>query len=128
MSINGWTTDDLRRIGGSTELRLASSRKDGTLRRYIIMWTVAAGDSVYVRSAHGPDNPWFRRAVASGHGRIRAGGVERDIDFVRLAADDPAHTDIDAAYHAKYDHYGRLVDTVTGASASHTTLRLDPRD
>jgi hypothetical protein len=112
MSSNGWTTDDLRRIGGSTELRLASYRRDGTLRRYIVMWTVAAGDSVYVRSAHGPDNPWFRR----------------DVDFVRLAADDPMHTDVDAAYHAKYDRYGRLVDTVTGASASHTTLRLDPRD
>ncbi|MFI7063149.1 DUF2255 family protein [Kribbella sp. NPDC050124] len=127
MTTNGWTPDELTRIGGATELKLASYRKDGTLRRYITMWTVAVGTSIYVRSAYGTDNPWFRRAVAAGRGRIRAGGVERDVEFTRLTADDPTHADIDAAYHAKYDHYGaRLVNTVTGADAPNTTLQVDP--
>ncbi|MFI6681608.1 DUF2255 family protein, partial [Kribbella sp. NPDC050470] len=125
MTQNGWTPDELTRIGGATELKLASYRKDGTLRRYITMWTVAVGTSIYVRSAYGTDNPWFRRAVAAGRGRIRAGGVERDVDFTRLTADDPLHTDIDTAYHTKYDRYGaRLVATVTGDQATHTTIRL----
>jgi hypothetical protein len=39
------------------------------------MWTVRAGDKLYIRSAYGPDNPWYRRATTSGTGRIRAGGV-----------------------------------------------------
>src|SRR5687767_13098892 len=100
MSTNGWTTDDLRRIGCATELQVASYRPDGTLRPYVTIWTVTTGDRVYVRSAYGADNPWFRRALAGGRGRIRAGGVERDVEFVRPDAGDPVHRDVDAAYHA----------------------------
>ena len=48
------------------ELGLASRRADGTLRGFVTMWVVRVGDDVYVRSAHGPDNPWYRRAIASG--------------------------------------------------------------
>jgi hypothetical protein len=123
-----WTTDDLRRIGGSTELQVATYRPDGTLRPYVTIWTVTAGDKIYVRSAHGPDNPWFRRALTGGLGRVRAGEVECDVEFVHLSAGDPAHADIDAAYHAKYDRYGpAIVGTVTGGHATHVTLRLDRR-
>ena len=36
--------------------------------------------------------------------------------------------DIDAAYHAKYDHYGRTpVGAVTGPDVLETTLRVVPR-
>ncbi|WP_418606369.1 DUF2255 family protein [Georgenia sp. SUBG003] len=44
------------------------------------IWHVRSGDAVYIRSAHGPDNGWFRRAMAAGTG-IRSGGVERDVTF-----------------------------------------------
>jgi hypothetical protein len=129
MSTSDWTTDELRRIGGATELQVASYRPDGTLRPYVTTWTVAAADRVYVRSAYGADNPWFRRALASRRGRIRAGGVERDVEFVHPDAGEPVHGDIDAAYHAKYDRYGpAIVGSVIGDHATHTTLRLDPRD
>jgi hypothetical protein len=71
MNTTDWTTDELRRIGGSTELRLASYRPDGTLRLYVTMWTGSAGDGIYVRSAYGADNPWYRRAhvVSAPHRR-----------------------------------------------------------
>jgi hypothetical protein len=79
-----------------------------------------------VRSAYGTDNPWFRRAKASGAGRIRAGGLERDVTFTEVAPE--AHAAIDAACHAKYDHHGpAIVGTVVGAQAAHGTLRLVPR-
>jgi hypothetical protein len=48
-----------------------------------------------------PDKPSYRRAKASGAGRIRAGGVERDVTLAEASAD--AHRGIDAGYHAKYD-------------------------
>ncbi|HZB96821.1 MAG TPA: DUF2255 family protein, partial [Herpetosiphonaceae bacterium] len=76
-----WTSDELTKIGAAEELQLASLRRNGTLRPYVTMWVVQAGDDLYVRSAYGPDNPWFRRAKASGVGRIRAGGLERDVTF-----------------------------------------------
>ena len=122
----GWPTDDLNRIGDAEELQLASRRPDGTLRPYVTIWTVRARDDLYVRSAYGSDNPWFRRATTSGSGRIRAGGVERDVTFAKAAPD--VHADIDAAYHAKYDRYGpAIVGSVVGEKAVPVTLRLDPR-
>jgi hypothetical protein len=121
-----WTGDELGRIGAAEELGLASLRRDGTLRPHVTMWVVRAGDDLYVRSAYGPDNPWFRRAKASGVGRIRAGGLERDVTF---AEPDPGtHAAIDAAYHSKYDRYGpRIVGSVVGPDAETVTIKLVPR-
>jgi hypothetical protein len=64
-----WSDEELRRVGEAQELRLASARRDGTMRPYVTMWVVGVGDDLYVRSAYGPNNPWFRRAKASGAGR-----------------------------------------------------------
>ena len=70
-----------------------------------------------------PTNGWYRRAIASGTGSIRAGGVERDVTFA--TADPGVHGQIDAAYHAKYDRYGpRIVGTVVGTDAADVTIRL----
>jgi hypothetical protein len=93
-----WTDDDLAAIGTAEELELASRRADGTMGPFVTMWVVRVGDDLYVRSAHGPDNGWYRRAVASGKGRIRAGGIERDVTFA--TADPGFHGDVDAADHA----------------------------
>jgi hypothetical protein len=120
-----WTDEELDRVSNAEELQLASRRGDGTLRPYVTMWVVRAGDDVYVRSAYGPDNPWYRRAKASGDGRIRAGGVEREVTFSEAASD--AHAAIDAAYHAKYDRYGpAIVGLVVGDKAAPVTIRLVP--
>lgn len=124
--VAGWTSDELARIGGAEELQLASARPDGSLRPFVTMWVVRAGDDLYVRSAYGPDNPWYRRAKASGSGRIRAGGTERDVGFAE--ADPGAHAAIDAAYHAKYDRYGpRIVGSVVGPAAAAVTIKLVPQ-
>jgi|SRR5918996_5935412 hypothetical protein len=121
-----WTDEELSRIAGAEELQLASARRDGTLRPYVTMWVVRAGDDLYVRSAYGPDNPWFRRAKASGTGRIRAGGLDRDVAFAEAAPD--VHAALDAAYHAKYDRYGpQIVGTVVGPEAEAVTIKLAPR-
>jgi hypothetical protein len=125
-----WTDDELRRVGDAAELQIASRRDDGSLRLYTTIWTVRAGDHLYVRSAYGADNPWFRRATASGAGRIRAGGIERDVAFTPASELDAATlAAVDTAYHAKYDRYGpQIVGTVTGAHAAPLTLRLVPQD
>ena len=121
-----WTADELERIGSAEELQIASRRRDGSLRRFTTIWTVRRGDDIYVRSAYGPQTVWFRRAVASGEGRIRAGGIERDVVFERPGRDvDEA---VNQAYHAKYDRYGpRIVGTVVSDESAGLTLRLVPR-
>jgi hypothetical protein len=121
-----WTSDELRRIGDALELQITSARADGTMRPYVTIWVVRVADDLYVRSAHGVDNPWFRRAKESGAGRIRAGGIERDVSFIAPEGD--IHPAIDAAYHAKYDpHEPEFVAPVVGDHAAPGTLRLRPR-
>ena len=112
--------------GLADELQITSRRSDGSLRPYVTIWVVRSGDDVYVRSAYGHDNGWFQRALSSGTGRIRAGGIERDVTFEEpgAAVDAP----VDAAYHAKYDRYGpSIVGTVVSPEAARSTLRLVPR-
>lgn len=124
--MTAWTSDELSRIGGAQELQVASLRADGTLRPYVTIWIVRVGDELYVRSAYGSDNPWYRRARRSGAGRIRAGGLERDVTFTEALSDDQAA--VDKAYHAKYDRYGpSIVNTVVSDEAAATTIRLLPR-
>jgi len=123
---SAWSEDDLRLIGGADELQIASRRPDGTLRSFVTIWVVRSGDEIYVRSAHGPENPWYRRALASGVGRIRAGGQEHDVQLT--PADDVDQAAVDAAYHSKYDRYGaRIVNTVVGPTAAQTTLHVNPQ-
>ena len=124
--MSGWTADELGRIGRATEFRVSSRRADGSLRPFVTIWGVRLGEEIYVRSAHGPDNPWFVRAVASGTGQIRAGGVERDVAF-ELVQTGPDEA-LGREYHAKYDRYGPgPVGSVVTADAKRATLRLVPR-
>ena len=124
--MNAWTAGELDTVGEAEELQIASLRPDGTLWPFVIIWVVRVGDAIYIRSAFGPDSHWYRHARSSGAGRIRAGGVERDVIFTEP---EPNTRDaIDAAYHAKYDSYGAvLVGHVVDEQAHELTIRLLPR-
>ena len=121
-----WAADELERIGRADELQITSRRRDGTLRPFVTIWVVRHGDDLYVRSAHGRTNPWFRRALAAGNGQIRAAGIERDVDFEEPGpeVDDALHE----IYHRKYDRYGpRIVGPVVSDESARATLKLVPR-
>jgi hypothetical protein len=124
--MSGWTPEELAAFGGPDEIGLTSLREDGTARGFVTIWIARLGEDLYVRSAYGPENGWFRRAKASGLGRIRAGRRERDVAFEAPGADvdQPLH----GAYHAKYDRHGpAIVATVVSPEAAASTLRLIPR-
>ena len=124
--MTSWTGDDLAALDGRDEIGVASTRTDGSLRPFVTVWFVRIDDELYVRSAYGPENGWFRRALASGEGRVRGGGIERD---VRYEVPGPELQEaLDDAYHAKYDRYGKgMVRTVVSPDAARSTLRVAPR-
>jgi hypothetical protein len=72
-----------------------------------------------------PINPWYRGAIASRAGRIRAGGLERDLTFEQPRPE--VHDAVDGAYHAEYDRHGpAIAGTVVGEHAAGVTLPLLP--
>jgi hypothetical protein len=120
-----WAADELERIAGADEVGIASFRPDGSLRPFVTIWAVRVGGELFVRSAYGYDNPWFQRALRSGRGRIRSGGVERDLTFEQPGPEFAGA--VTAAYHAKYDRYGAaIVNTVVSGEAARSTLKLVP--
>ena len=121
-----WTPEELAAFGDADEIRIASLRPDGTARKAITIWIARLADDIYVRSAYGPDNGWYRRARASREGTIQAGGRTADVAFEDA---DPAVVEaLHGAYHAKYDRYGeRIVNTVISDEAAAATLRVVPR-
>jgi hypothetical protein len=121
-----WTSDQLEKIGRAEELEIASIRRDGTLRNRVRVWVVRHGDRLYVRSVGGRNGSWFRGAQETHQGRVRAGGVEKDVTFGD--ADRAVYGDVDAAYRAKYLRYaGSILNSVLTADARSATLELVPR-
>lgn len=125
--MSDWTPEDLDRVGAADELDVSSRRPDGSLRRFVTVWVVRAEDGLYVRSAYGPGSAWYRHVLAAEAGRIRAGGVERDVRFEHIGAGAAAQVAIDAAYREKYARFGEsYVNAAVSEDARGCTLRLLP--
>ena len=127
--MTAWTSEELSKIEAADELEIESLRGDGRLRRPTTIWVVRLGDDLYVRSAYGRNAAWFRGTQVRHEGRIRAGGFEKDVTFVDVAAaDHDLHDRIDAAYRTKYRRYpARFISPVVSAESRSVTLKLVPR-
>ena len=121
-----WTTNEINKIANADELQLQSMRRDGTLRKPVTIWVVRLGDDLYVRSVNGRSGSWFRGTQTRHEGRIRAGGVEKDVTFVEEV--DPAiNAEIDEAYRTKYRKYdAQYVDPMVVPPARDATIKLVP--
>jgi hypothetical protein len=121
-----WTSDELDEIAAADELRLASARRDGTLRNPVTIWVVRHGDDLYVRPVNGRTGAWFRGTQDRHEGHINAGGVDKDVRFVE--ADDDVNDEIDAAYRTKSRRYpASYIRPVVSPAARAATIKLVPR-
>jgi hypothetical protein len=124
--MTAWTNDELDRIAAAHELQIAPRRRDGTLRDPVTIWVVRRGSDLFVRSVNGRGSSWFRGVQVRHEGRIRAGGVEKDVLLVET---DEASDEIDAAYRTKYRRYAAsIVDSIVSPDARAATLELMPTD
>ena len=123
--MSAWTSAELDKIGKAEELTLSSLRRDGTLRKPVIMWVVRVDGHIYVRAYKGRTSPWFRGAQTRHQGRIQAGGVEKDVAFVE-ESDPEVNRRVDAAYLAKYARYPQYVAPMVEPAAKSATLELIP--
>jgi hypothetical protein len=124
--MDDWTAEELDKIGAADELEIAALRPDGSLRPTTTIWVVRVGDDLFVRSVRGRGGGWFRSVRRRPEGRIRAGGVTRDVAFQE--PDDADHDAIDRAYLTKYARYpSAYVDPMVSPDATAATLRLIAR-
>ncbi len=121
-----WTAEELNKIGSAEELQFASIRGDGTLRKRVIIWVVRVGEALYIRPVNGRDG-WFRGVAERHAGRIWAGGVEKDVRFVEVDANDAINDQIDREYRSKYSHLSQYVPPVIAPKSRAATLKLEPR-
>ncbi len=119
-----WTAADLAHFGDAEEVRIAGMRRDGSLRKPVIVWAVRLGDDLYTRSVNGPDAAWFRGIQVRHRGQLTADGKEIDVDVIGEASVDEGQ--IDAAYERKYGRYPGPVRSITSPTARSTTLKLVP--
>ena len=121
-----WTSEELTKVGTAEELKISSLRRDGTLRKPVIIWVVRHGDDLYVRSVYGRTSAWFRGTQVRYEGHIQAGGVEKDVIFMEET--DPGINDkIDTAYLTKYSRYPQYVAPMVTPDVRAATLKLVPR-
>jgi hypothetical protein len=128
MQMTAWTNSELTKIGTSEELEIASRQDNGTLRKPTTIWVVRQGDDLYVRPVNGRTSGWFRGVQVRHEGRIQAGGVDKDVTFVEVDADDKINDQIDAAYRTKYRRYAaNIVNSVLTPKSRAATIKLVPR-
>jgi len=120
-----WTNEELRKIGTAEELRIATLRRDGTLRNQVIIWVVRVGDDLYVRCANGREGAWFRGVLTRHEGRIWAGNIEKDVSFIE-EIDSAINAKIDEAYLSKYQRYPQWVAPMVIPKVRAATIRLVP--
>ena len=120
-----WTGEELTKIGNAEELRIASLRRDGTLRKPVIIWVVRLDDDLYVRCVNGRAGAWFRGAQTRHAGRIWAGGLEKEVAFVE-ETDPDTNAAIDEAYLAKYRRFPQWVAPMVTPQVRAATIKLVP--
>lgn len=125
--MTAWTREELTAMDAATELRISTRRPDGTLRAAIPIWHTTVGDALYIRSARGPENGWFVRALRAGTGQVSAGGVTKEVTFE--LADPSVRDELTATLHRKYDRFGPApIAAITGPDVLQTTLKVMPAD
>jgi hypothetical protein len=121
-----WSNDELRKIAAADDLHISPFREDGvTYGTPTWVWSVAVGDSLYVRAYNGQNSSWYKAALRQKAGRITAAGMTKEVAFEPVEG--IINDQIDDAYRAKYKGSPYL-DPMVGARARSATVKVEPRE
>lgn len=123
--MSNWPEKELEEIAGIDELHISPLREDGkTYGTPTRIWSVAVGDSLYVRAYKGRNSRWYQAALRQKAGRITAAGKTRDVSFEPVEG--PVNDLIDEAYRKKY-RGSPYLNPMIGANARGATVEVMPR-
>jgi hypothetical protein len=122
--MSAWSKDELRRIAEADDLHVSPFREDGvTYGTPTWIWSVAVGNSLYVRAYNGQNSSWYKAAVRQQAGRIAAAGLTKEVTFEPVEG--PVNDRIDDAYREKYKGSPYLAPMI-GARARSATVKVMP--
>ena len=115
---------DLAAIAGAREIRMETQSAAGEAHRTII-WVVASGETVYVRSVDGAGARWYREATAPGRpAAIHVDGRRLPVALTH-ATDDASVAACSEALTSKYRRSYSLQSMLLPHTLE-TTLRVEP--
>ena len=93
------------------------------------IWVVRLGDDLYVRSVNGRTGAWFRGMLrlTPSQGRIRAGGVEKDVTFVDAATPPSMIRSTPPTAPSTAVYAASIVNPIISPEARSATIKLVPR-
>ena|ERR1700722_19511743 len=114
--------DSLRALRDVQEPVIRTEKHPGSA---VVIWVVAAGDEVFVRSWAGTRGRWYRDLAAGGPATLEFDG--RRLAVQAIPADDPESiARCSREFLQKYRHSSHAQDMVRDEILG-TTLRLEPR-
>ncbi|WP_037855319.1 DUF2255 family protein [Streptomyces sp. NRRL S-340] len=117
--MNTFGPEDLALLAAHDSLVLTAGDED---REGVETGMVLVRGALYVRAYRGVGSRWYQAAREHGRGRIRVGGITRE---VLLETGDPGPApEIDAAYRAAYGAAAASLVVSPGARAA--TIRIAP--
>ncbi len=123
--MTAWSEKELRRIAEADDLHISPFREDGvTYGTPTWIWSVAVGDTLYVRAYNGRKSRWYRAATRQKAGRIIAAGMTKEVAFEPVEG--PINDLIDEAYRKKY-RGSPYLSPMIGGRARSATVRVVPR-
>lgn len=121
-----WQKAELRKIAEADDLHISPFREDGvTYGTPTWIWSVAVGDSLYVRAYNGQNSSWYKAALRQKAGRITTAGMTRGVTFEPVEGS--INDQIDDAYREKYKGSPYLAPMI-GVRARSATVKVTPRD
>ena len=121
---SGWTAADVGRIRSAQEVQISTARADGSFAARRTIWIVDSAGRLFIRSTNGRTAAWFRAAIGSGRGVLRAGAHAFEVTFTE--APDSELAAVDAAYRRKYGRYPSIVDHLQETGPRSATLEVHP--
>ena len=119
-----WSKDELRKIAGSDDLHISPFRGDGvTYGTPTWIWSVVVRGEVYARAYNGRQSTWYQAALRQKAGRIKAGGMMKEVRFEPVSG--PINDRIDGAYRARY-HGNSYLNSMIGERARAATVKITP--
>ena len=96
------TTEEIKTITAENDFHIAPFRADGkTYGTLTWIWSVEVEGELFVRAYNGTSSRWYQSALSQKAGKIKAAGIEKDVEFEPIKGED-INEKIDEAYREKY--------------------------